>query len=422
MGAMVGLAMAKFGVHDKREKSPSVLPHDGSCSTWGNPMRESVSPREATALREQCPMPNAQHPMPNTLSPAPYPSLLTPNSALNTQHPFNTDIAEVLKRVAREDGSSALCGDPGTGKSTITDEYIHQVQSNCPGAEIQVLAIKNDDFCGLRNQGRVSRFIGENAIEIAGVFFNAVDEEYRRRLELLEGDRSSLKPFVIILDDWLAIVATLNKTQITFDFGLILFNILTIGREYNMKFFVNLHSLNLAAIGIKEIDSNSRKILKLLILGNRYSKDGREIDAYGIIEQAIAGGQVVAHAADKEKVRSQYAHFKEESRTNLQPVMFAFVGEYYVGLVPKFDVAVNSPIHPKAELTATDALPEPSRTIWKYAKEQGDWVRVRDIIRKGYAVLKNKNTEDVINCVLSLQEQGYGEVDLTPGKVRFKAD
>jgi len=353
--------------------------------------------------------------------------ILTPNTQHTTSalsdHPFSSDIAEVLKRVAREDGSSALCGDPGTGKSTITSEYIRQVQVNCPDAEIQVLAIKNDDFCGLREQGRVSRFIGENAIEIAGVFFNAAKEEYRRRLELLEGSRSSLKAYVIILEDWLSIAAELNKTPITFDFGLILFNILTIGREYNMKFFVNLHSLNLAAIGIKEIDSNTRKILKLLIVGNRYSKDGREIDAYGIIEQAIAGGQVVAHAADKEKVRSQYMHFKVESRANFQPVMFAFVGEYYVGLVPKFGVSViaDSPIHPKGELmTATDQLAEPSLTIWKYAKEQGDWVMVRDIVRKGYAVLKNKNTEDVINYVLSLERQGYGKVDLTPGKVKFK--
>jgi hypothetical protein len=33
---------------------------------------------------------------------------------------FSDDISELLSRIAREDGSTALCGDPGTGKSTIT--------------------------------------------------------------------------------------------------------------------------------------------------------------------------------------------------------------------------------------------------------------------------------------------------------------
>ena len=71
-------------------------------------------------------------------------------------------------------------------------------------------------------------------------------------------------------------------------------------------------------------------------------------------------------------------------------------------------------------MTATDALPEPLRTIWRYAKTQKDWVMVRDIVRKDYAVLKGKNTQYVIECCVSLTEQGYGEVDLTMGKARFK--
>lgn len=353
----------------------------------------------------------------------PTPSLRHPTP--NTQYPFSDNIAEVLQRVAREDGSTALCGDPGTGKSTITREYIKQVQINCSGAEMQVLAIKNDDFCGLRRQGKVFRFIGQDAIEIAGAFFNQVNEEYQKRLEVLEGGREKLTPYVIILDDWLAIVSALNKTQITFDFGLILFNILTIGREYNMKFFVNLHSLNLAAIGIKEIDSNTRKILKLLILGNRYCKDGREIDAYGIVEQAIAGGQVVAHASDKEKVRSQYSYFKAESRAKFQPVMFAFVGEYYVGLVPKFaDANVKSPIHPNAdiELTATDALPEPLRTIWRAAQKEGDWLTARDVARKEYAALKWRNTAaEIVAVVKKLEGMGLVEVNNEGQAIRFRA-
>jgi hypothetical protein len=248
-------------------------------------------------------------------------------------------ITEVLRRVAREDGSTALCGDPGTGKSTITREYIRQVEANCPNADIRVLAVKNDSFNGLRERGKVTRFVGENAIDNARTFFLGVQTEYNKRLELTESGRESLPPIVIILDDWLTIAAKLNKVKpedLGFDFGQILFDVLIVGREYNMKFFVNLHSLNLKAIGIQELDQNTRKVLRLLLLGNRYRKDGREIDAYGVIEQAIMGNQVITHAKDKELVRAQYSELKAQSRSQYQPVMFAFVGGYYLGLVPKF--------------------------------------------------------------------------------------
>lgn len=274
--------------------------------------------------------------------------------------PADNVIAEIIKRVATEDGSTALCGDPGTGKSTITREYIRQVISNCPDADIAVLAVKNDSFCGLRDRGRVTRFIGESAIESATSFFLEIDREYKRRLDLPEEQREQLKPFVRILDDWLTISAGLNKfkpADLGFDFGQILFDLLIIGREYNMKFFVNLHSLNLAAIGIKNLDQNTRKVLRLLLLGNRYQKDGRSLDAYGVIEQAIMGNQVITHAQDKEIVREQYKTLKEQSRQLFQPIMFAFLGGYYLGIVPRFSEQ-KSIAMPPADIESPDAVPE----------------------------------------------------------------
>ncbi len=249
---------------------------------------------------------------------------------------------EVLKRVASEDGSTALCGDPGTGKSTITREYIRQVHLNCPNATITVLAVKNDSFCGLREAEKVTRFTGEEAIENASDFFNGIKAVYETRLNAPECDRINFPPFVIILDDWLTISAKLNKCKdLDFDFGEILFNILIIGREYNMKFFVNLHSLNLAAIGIQELDQNTRKCLRLLLLGNRYQRNDRSLDAYGVIEQAITGQQVITHAKDKEIVREEYNRLKQISRENYQPIMFGFIGGYYLGLVPNFPPETN---------------------------------------------------------------------------------
>ena len=264
---------------------------------------------------------------------------------------FSDDISELLSRIAREDGSTALCGDPGTGKSTITREYIRQVQESSDKAVIKVLAVKNDSFCGLRESGNVTQF-DEDEIDVALSFFKQVKDEYKRRKKLPEDKRKGLPPYVVILDDWISISSALIKHQSKqsrkkvseddapiedIDFGSILYNILTIGREFNMKFFVNLHSLNLEAIGIKSMDSNSRSMLKVVLLGNRYIKGGRQLDAYGIVERAITGTQVIVDLKIKEDIKEQYYIKKEDSRNNCQPICFAFIGEYYVGLVPRFD-------------------------------------------------------------------------------------
>lgn len=264
---------------------------------------------------------------------------------------FSDDISELLSRIAREDGSTALCGDPGTGKSTITREYIRQVQESSDKAVIKVLAVKNDSFCGLRESGNVTQF-DEDEIDVALSFFKQVKDEYKRRKKLPEDKRKGLPPYVVILDDWISISSALIKHQSKqsrkkvseddapiedIDFGSILYNILTIGREFNMKFFINLHSLNLEAIGIKSMDSNSRSMLKVVLLGNKYIKGGRQLDAYGIIERAITGTQVIVDSKIKEDIKEQYYIKKEDSRNNCQPICFAFIGEYYVGLVPRFD-------------------------------------------------------------------------------------
>lgn len=315
---------------------------------------------------------------------------------------FPSDIQELLGRIAREDGSTALCGDPGTGKSTITREYIRQVRESHPQAKIKVLAVKNDSFCGLREEGFMTRFDDEE-VDVGIAFFREVKKEYKRRLGLPESERSNLPPYVVILDDWISISKSLLRHQSSqskrkpsedecineeINFGSVLYNILTIGREYNMKFFVNLHSINLKAIGIEDMDANSRSMLKILILGNRYSKGGRDLDAYGIIDRAITGSQVIADLKLKEDIKKQYYLLKKESRKLMQPMAFAFIGEYYVGLVPRFapetkvkektleplqDIALNPEI--KVEPTEPQEVPDNVEPLEPTLEEQFGVIR-----------------------------------------------
>ena len=80
---------------------------------------------------------------------------------------------------------------------------------------------------------------------------------------------------------------------------------------------------------------------------------------------------------------------------------------------------------PTTNLKVSDSLTEPLKTIWLFAKEQQNWVVVRDIQRKDFAVLKGKKSEQIRHYLGLLADRGYGVID-EEGKanspVRFKAN
>lgn len=79
---------------------------------------------------------------------------------------------------------------------------------------------------------------------------------------------------------------------------------------------------------------------------------------------------------------------------------------------------------PTIELRVSDSLGEPLKTIWLMAKERADWVTVRDIQRKDFAILKGKGSEQIHSFLGLLADSGYGEIDeegKSHSSVRFKA-
>jgi hypothetical protein len=63
------------------------------------------------------------------------------------------------------------------------------------------------------------------------------------------------------------------------------------------------------------------------------------------------------------------------------------------------------------ELKVSDSLAEPLKTIWLMAKERTDWVTVREIQRKDFAILKGKGSEQIHQYLGLLADSGYGEID-----------
>ena len=367
MAALFGLVAAVGGMYlwDKNNQSkPNVLNASGKADE----VKQSVIATLPTEKEIRKDEKNITKPIENIQ-----------NIAENESESISLDVPEMLLRLSTEDGSIAVCGDPGTGKSTVVKYLIKNIRESSSKAVIKVLAAKNDSFGGLRELGCVTQF-DDDYIDVAIAFFREVRDEYRKRVRLKEGEREGLPPYVIILDDWISISSKLNKfirlsrinkkprlledayaePEPEIDFGAILYDILSIGREFNMKFIVNLHSLNLSAIGIEKMDSNSRAMLKIVCLGNRYVKYGRELNAYGIIEKAIMGVQVIADGELRDAIRTQYYARKKESQIEQRPVAFAYAGAYFVGLVPRFESEVRIEPHTPEPLLDIGIEPEPN--------------------------------------------------------------
>ncbi|MBD2565629.1 MULTISPECIES: hypothetical protein [Nostoc] len=246
-----------------------------------------------------------------------------------------------LQALARADSSTALVAAPGSGKSVTLNYLIGRILADSPEADIWVISAKNDSFCGLREKERVIVFDGENpdlAKEVIDNFYLS----YKQRKQLPESKRESLPPLILILDDWLVIADQLSKHYSDWNYGSKLLDVLLIGREFNTKFIASLQSFNLAALGIEKMDAQTRLCLNLLLLGNRYIKNGREQESYGVLELILNRGDIIPGKQEREQIKSKYLDIKAVSYQNLRPVMIASVGGFVVALMPLLSNQVNS--------------------------------------------------------------------------------
>ncbi|MBD1871230.1 ATP-binding protein [Cyanobacteria bacterium FACHB-471] len=82
----------------------------------------------------------------------------------------------------------------------------------------------------------------------------------------------------------------------------------------------------------------------------------------------------------------------------------------------------TNPIIDTETIKVSDALGEPLRTIWLFAKEQGDWIKPPDVQRKNFSVLKDANSEKIRQYFGLLSDMNYGEIDESGESVTFRAN
>ncbi|MBE9209202.1 hypothetical protein IQ244_22370 [Nostoc sp. LEGE 06077] len=327
-------------------------------------------------------------------------------------HPSESLALNTLQALAKADSSTALVAAPGSGKSVTLNYLIEKILADCPNADIWVISAKNDSFCGLREKERVIVFDQENP-DLAKDVIDNFYLSYKLRKQLPESKRDSLPPLILILDDWLVIADSLSKLYSDWNYGSKLLDVLLIGREFNTKFIASLQSFNLAALGIEKMDAQTRMCLNLLLLGNKYIKNGREQESYGVLELILNRGDIIPGKQEREQIKSKYLEIKTASYQNLRPVMIASVGGFVVALMPNLSNQANSIANDheyldrvyELEFNLTAAhLPQP-KPLSEVAKK----------IYEYFQNVKNKTPKTLRDLKKADRLSGYSDAELLDG-------
>jgi hypothetical protein len=275
-----------------------------------------------------------------------------------------------------------------------------------------VISAKNDSFCGLREKGRVIVFDQENPDEAKEVIDNFYTS-YKQRKQLPEQRRDSLPPLILILDDWLVIADSLSKLYSDWNYGSKLLDVLLIGREFNTKFIASLQSFNLAALGIEKMDAQTRMCLNLLLLGNKYMKNSREQESYGVLELILNRGDIIPGKQSREQIKSKYLEVKAVSYQNFRPVMIASVGGFVVALMPNLSNQANKIADAHEYLDRVYELEfNVSSTTHHHPKPLSD---VAKKIYEYFQNVKNKTPKTLRDLKKADRLSGYSEQELIDG-------
>ena len=253
---------------------------------------------------------------------------------------------QLLDDLAYSDKSMILAGSTGAGKSHTLSSWLRslydQARSKVQTASVWILGRKNDSFCGLREAGKLTIF---NSIDPTKAYKLIEDfhKNFLARLDnISEADRKHLPPLRLILEDWSSIVLTFRKAYkaLWAKIELMLLDIITVGRDYNVCLLVLAQSLNLEALGLVG-DANLRANMAIVAQGLLVkTADGKTKGDYLLVELSIKNQYIVSDNAQRAMLLAQLNELMAESEAKQIPVFFTTLGNGNVGLLPRIEKAV----------------------------------------------------------------------------------
>lgn len=241
-------------------------------------------------------------------------------------HPSETKARAILNQLALSRKSLLLIAGTGGGKTVTQAALISILREKSPKAEFWVVSQKNDNFCGLKQNGRVTIFDINNIKETLNVIQH-VWNIYDARRHLEENKRKNLSPVRLLLADWFSISLTLDTISSHPDvkssnYLSQLADFVLNGRDFNVCLWADLQSFNLKAIGMNA-DKNSRQNYNLVGLGNYYVDDEGVNESYGVLTNMIGERYMIANESTRAILLQELEQLKPISIRHQRPILFS---------------------------------------------------------------------------------------------------
>ena len=271
---------------------------------------------------------------------------------------------DIIRELATSHQSTVIVAEPGCGKSTLEKAVLATLLKTYPDVETYIIGMKNDNWLGLAKDKERFCFYQDDPSDLMEIMEN-VHDELLRRLGTPEDERNfEDKPFVLLLDDFPAICASLKGNPCLDRLKRILGKILTTGREVFVVAHVITQSHNVSALGLD--DANIRGSMNLIALIKSNKNDsGRNDGGVGTATRMICNPTIIGDNNQKQQLLDQLPRLVKQTELTGIPGIVCIMGTSpYMGMLPdlnwvkevKVTICEDRPQSPpvKAELPEVD--------------------------------------------------------------------
>jgi hypothetical protein len=274
----------------------------------------------------------------------------------------------IIKSMVVSDKSVLLASGTGTGKTTTEEYYLRQFLARNPTAEVYALLNKNDSLYGVRNDrslvfdpewldalpvGKDKASERRAIIEQALAPLYTVYRIFLNRKKLPKEERKRLKetkPIRLVLGDWYGTYQELQARLFPHELQSVLSKprqVITIGRDLGVGFYIDTQSDKLDAVGIAG-DASIRQSLDIYSQGFIYYEDGEEKGELQTIRLVFDNNKICS-TQDREEISKVYyllANAIKNGEINT-PIVFTSVGSKpRIGIVPSLaDLTTSSQVN-----------------------------------------------------------------------------
>ncbi|MBD2006350.1 MULTISPECIES: hypothetical protein [Cyanophyceae] len=429
---------------------------------------------------------NSQTPISNPQSPTPNPQVQTSSIQRQVPLPQAPNITPQAANITPELPSSRpplqseenLFGSPrsvygiapsGTGKSTHLRYELGKLFRNVPGALVEILETKGDDWNGLEEIPGVVTTVGMSNVQEAIKFLERAMRMVEERQSLPESTIEKLRveqPAWFVIDDHFGV----RKLISTYDakllkkFDDLIQYVVTVGRSLGVKLAVFTQSPNLKALGID--DAEVRKSIILYFYGREKAKGQEQGDSYfredessgfaAITNVLFRNAAIIDDPEVRDRLKSQLPAIKEYCLSSGQGVLMKASGMGGYSLLPEYsqmlagaeipaEVLQKSSQQPlpqseipapvaelpleallKAELEMRQArtnlecqMPPHLDAILSVAQARKRSIKARDVQMANKKATESLTPQDIRLCFTTLENWGYGKCDGEGDRISF---